>query len=476
MSASSIGRGTRSRYWPLFLLLVVALSVLTGAAGAVFKSQIVRALPAADEAAAPPNSVLHFVERGIDSWKPMQLALTIFRSSEGDRLYEALRDFQISGEDLGGQLAEFKETKKFQYPLASFLPLEMLEIVGVKTVKQLNIVNLLFYVANLFGILCLCKIVFKEYFTIVGSGNWWPSTSGTFLLMGIFFAAAITYYPNFTALTLGNIQVWINCLFTFACIAWLAERQLLAGVLIALAAAIKPQLGALLVWALVWRQWTFCKGFVFAAVPIGIASLVQFGLHNNFAYLDVLSAISRHGERIFANESVNGIFHRLIENGSSGALTQDKNTYAPYRPIVHAMTLFASAIFAFLAFVPALINRDERPKITDFVIASICFTVGSPIVWPMHYGVLLPAFVVALWAVLREPASPARMRLLAILSVSWLLCASYLPFFRLFYASPWNVIANPRFFGALMLLFVLFRAAHAWKGRSVRTAAMANPA
>lgn len=112
----------------------------------------------------------------------------------------------------------------------------------------------------------------------------------------------------------------------------------------------------------------------------------------------------------------------------------------------------------------------------DFVVASICITLGSPIVWLYHYGVLLPAFVIALSAVLREAASPARTRLLAMLGVSWLLCASYLPFARLIYLSPWKIIANPRFFGALLLLFVLSHVGRVWRRRPVQAAGLSAPA
>ncbi|MFC7476241.1 glycosyltransferase family 87 protein [Dankookia sp. GCM10030260] len=463
------------RIWQLVMLLVVGSSVLVGAAGVVFKAEIVRALPAAEEAAAPPNGFSHFIENGIDSWKPMKLGLTIFRSSEGGRLYEAVRDFQLENNSLDGLLTQYADAKKFQYPLTSLLPLELLEAIGISSIAQLNLLNLVFFVANLAGILYLCNLLFEQEAKKLPRAASMQLESGRLWISALFLVVAATYYPTYNALGKGNIQVWINCFFTFACIAWLSGRYFWVGLLVALAAAIKPQLGALLVWAVLWRQWAFCRGFLWAAVPLGIAALVHYGLHNNLAYLDLLSVISQHGERHFVNESVNGILHRLYEHGN-GALLWDKDDYAPYRPLVYALTLASSLVFALIAFLPALFRRQEGPTIMDFVVASICITLGSPIVWLYHYGVLLPAFVIALSAVLREAASPARTRLLAMLGVSWLLCASYLPFARLIYLSPWNIIANPRFFGALLLLFVLIHVGRVWRRRPVQAAGLSAPA
>ena len=98
-----------------------------------------------------------------------------------------------------------------------------------------------------------------------------------YLSQGYIFAAAVlvglTFYPDFMALVKGNIQTWINLFFALACLAWLGDRKFLAGVLIALAAAIKPQLAALLLWALLWRQWSFSAGFISIGIPVAILSV-----------------------------------------------------------------------------------------------------------------------------------------------------------------------------------------------------------
>jgi Glycosyltransferase family 87 len=451
---------TNFRPWEIVIVLLLIVSVLLGAAGFAFKAQIVRMLPAADEVAGPPTGILHFLDQGIDSWKPMKLALTIFHSEAGDQIYETLRNFQLSGDGgLAGDLSHFADTKKFQYPLTSLLPIEVLGAVGLDSIRSLNVINLIMYLAGIAAV----GFVAVQCF---GSSSQ-TSLNETYIFL---FAAlaSLTFYPIFVPLVLGNMQLWIDCFFAFACLAWLRGRAFLAGFLIALAATIKPQFAAMLIWALLWRQWLFCGGFLSVAIPVALASVLYFGLHNNLAYLDLLRLISQHGETLSNNESVNGIVHRLIEDGGTGILLFDKDNYAPYRPVVYIFTMLSTLVFALIAFLPPLLRRGEQPTIIDFSIASICFTIGAPIVWRMHYGTLLPIYIIALKFVLDEPDPRARMRLAIMLGASWLLCASYLPFFRLLYESPWNLAANPHFFAALLLLAVLLRWGGVWQRRGAQ--------
>jgi hypothetical protein len=80
------------------------------------------------------------------------------------------------------------------------------------------------------------------------------------------------------AFWLGQIQIWIDTGFTFACLALLANRKLAAGALIGLICLIKPQFGVFAVWALLRREWRFMLGAAITLVPCGLISLVFFGL------------------------------------------------------------------------------------------------------------------------------------------------------------------------------------------------------
>jgi Glycosyltransferase family 87 len=453
---------SKPSFWFVIMIAVVGASLLLSAAGVVLKSQIVSMLPAADEKAGPPTGILTFLDGGIDSWKPMKLASKIFHSPAGDNLYETLRAFQLSGAaGAAGDLSQFSDTKKFQYPLTSLLPLELLETIGLGSVRSLNLINLFMFAATVIAIGYLSCRPLHLQATLERCEPDYAFAKRAFLF-AVAVGVSLTFYPAFNALVNGNIQLWINCLFAFTCLAWVMGLEAEAGILVALATAVKPQLGALLLWATLWRRWYFCAGFLGAAIPVALISIVYFGMHNNASYLELLATIARHGERLASNESINGMLHRFLEEGGTGGLVRDVDDYAPYRPIVHALTTISAIAFALMAFMPSVLRRAEDPTIFDFATASICFTIGSPIVWLAHYGILLPLFVIAFKAALCESVSRHKGRIFVLLGIAWLLCATYLPFVRLLYRSPWNLGANPHFFGALILLFLLFHMGKVW--------------
>ncbi|AWN34832.1 glycosyltransferase 87 family protein [Methylobacterium radiodurans] len=432
---------------------VLALSLLLGlvlsAAGVALKERVVRALPAAHEAVAPPSGIRTFLDDAIDSWKPMKLALRIHESPAGDRLWETLREFQVSGATgAAGDLSDFTETKKFQYPLTSLLPIAALEDAGLGSIRSLNTINL-----AAFGI-AAAAVALLAVLRLPAGGR-----AGALVVGVTALAFALAFYPDFYALRNGNIQLWINALFALACLAWLGGSTAAAGALIALAAMIKPQLGALLLWAVLWRNWSFCAGFLCVAVPAALAAVAVFGLHNNLAYLEVMSTMSRLGERLYANESINGIAHRLADGGVEGVLTRDADYYAPYYRSVHLATLAGGSLLTALALLPAWLRRGTPATLADFALASICFTIASPIVWPFHYGTLLPVYVIALAVLLDRPRDGWSVPLLWMLGASWVLAASYMPFLRLLYERPWNLAGNPHFFAALLLIAVLVQGA-----------------
>ena len=260
---------------------------------------------------------------------------------------------------------------------------------------------------------------------------------------------ALLHYPSVQALKLGQIQVWINTLFTLACIAWVRGAKTTAGALLAFAATIKPQLGVFLIWALLWREWSFLRGFLAVGLPIGFLSLLLFGIHNHVTYLDVLSFLSRHGEAYFANQSVNGLMHRALGNGIN--LRSDNSVFAPADIRVIAATFFTTLIFLAIALVPALLSGQRRPDIIDFAITAICATLASPIAWEHHYGGLLPLSGVALVMLC---ATAPHCSALAMLIASWVLSTNFLPAVNYLSNTPLNFLQSYLFFAALILLGV----------------------
>jgi hypothetical protein len=267
--------------------------------------------------------------------------------------------------------------------------------------------------------------------------------------------AALMFYPLVRAEVLGQIQVWIDALFTLALIFWLRSRRMLAGVCIGLACTIKPQFGLLLIWGLLWQEIAFSVGILVGFVPIAVISLLRYGLHSHFAYLDVLAFLGRHGEGFFANNSVNGVLNSYFLPGDT--LHWDTTTLTPYIPAVYAGTLAASASAFCLVVIPPLLWRANKTQIADFGAAAICTVIGSPVAWEHHYGILLPLYLVALKLVFDRPAGLHRALILTAALLSWILVANFIPFSMLLAATAFRSVQAHCFFGALVLLLLLFK-------------------
>jgi hypothetical protein len=364
-----------------------------------------------------------------DSWRPMNEALRILKSPGGDRLYE-----QVFLED----------QVKFQYPPTSLVYLSVLDAVGLGSPEALDVINIVIVVAGCFGCAYLVLSLLRPRLP------WGLETWQLGVLVILLTLAALLSYPFVRALELGQIQAWINTLFIFACIAWIRGAKATAGALLATAATIKPQLGIFLIWALLWREWPFLRGFLLAGVPIGLVSLLLFGVHNHVAYLDVLSYISRHGEAYFANQSVNGLVHRALGNGVN--LEFQPYEFPPADPYVVAATSLAGVAFLAIALLPALRAGERRPDIVDVAIAALCVTMASPIAWDHHYGLLPPLFGIALALLC---ASDGHRTALLWLVASWVVASNFLPFTN-YLADTWlNFLQSYLFFAALILLGVL---------------------
>lgn len=367
-----------------------------------------------------------------DSWTPMLRALQHVGTDPGTPLYQKLF---------------FAEHTKFQYPPTSLLPLELVGMFVPLTSTVLDAINAVMLLANAVLIALLARMLL--------AGNDSKETFDPRLVAVIAFVAAFLFYPVTRAFSLGQIQVWIDLAFTAACLLWLTERRAAAGVFVGLATLIKPQLGLLLLWAVAWKEWRFAGGFLAAALPAAVISLVRYGWDNHLDYLNVLSYISQHGEVFHRNNSINGLVNRLVFG--SGA-EWDANSFAPYSSIVHAATMLSSAAFVLLPLsIPFLQRRNVN--FFDFGAAALCFTLASPVAWEHHYGIMLPLFVGMLAFALRESSAEARRTTLALLTLSWTLSAGLYAALYLLHAPPLNILQSYLFFGALILLFLLMRAA-----------------
>jgi hypothetical protein len=371
-----------------------------------------------------------------DSWRPMLNAISIAHNQHDHaRLYETVF---------------FAQKVKFQYPPTSLLPLDILERLGLSSFALLNSLNFLIFVANAAALGWIAALLFAP------SKQATPSSHDRLTQLGIAgmaFMAAFFFYPLVNAKLLGQIQLWVDLLFTLAVLSWLLDKRVLAGMMIGLACIIKPQAGILLIWAIAWKEWRLVKGILMTAIPVGVASLIGYGLHNHIAYLDVLSYLSSHGEAYFANNSVNGLLNRLLGNGEN--LRFLEYDFPPFHPLVYGGTMAFAIAMLIVMLAPAW--RSRRPATAlDLAVAIICSVIMSPIAWEHHYGVLPPLYLLALRAWLDQRGEGGSWYALGALALSWTLTATFIPLPNLLADSPYNFLQSYIFFGALILLGLIW--------------------
>jgi hypothetical protein len=366
--------------------------------------------------------------RGVDSWMPMGTALAWLRSHPTGDVYGAVF--------FGGGV-------KFQYPLTSLPFIDWLPGPLAAHVMLLNALGL--------GFILLSAILMAAFIVKQADPSQFRAASRR-LLAAVGAIATLCFYPLLRAAALGQIQVELTAAFIACCTCYAVGAAGAAGFLAGCATLIKPQLGLLLLWGLLRREWRFGAGFLLAC-GIGFAvTVLKYGTSWLLPYVRVLSFLGRHGETYAPNQSVNGLFNRLLHNGSSLQFSLD--TFPPYQPLVYAATFACAVLLVGFGLLCGLRSPSGGRNVGALIVAGLCFTMASPIAWEHHYGVLLPAFAYCLVGILasatpeRRAATPA----LVLLGVSFVLSANAWPIFDWTAATPANPLQSYLLFAALGVL------------------------
>lgn len=335
-----------------------------------------------------------------DSWDAMRAVLDWYEQHPGGRFYEQVF---------------FIDHTKFQYPPSSLLVFKSLSLIGLDpTNRVLNEVNWWFIAVNA-GVNALFA------FTLTSRSHDYRAFRVPFGLAAAF--ATLFYYPTTKAFELGQLQVWINAIFSVAALAWLTGRKSVAGVLIGAICLMKPQFALFALWGLLRREWAFVIGGGIVALAGSLAAVAMFGWQNHVDYLSVLRALSRTGEEFVANQSFNGLLNRAF--ATDDPYVWQLHGFPPYNPVVYIGTLITSAIMVLAAL---LVPRrgEGASDLLDFLCAALTFTIASPIAWDHHFG-LLPVIYCAVMFVLLCRRSLANSKwCLPALAASFLLTGHWL--------------------------------------------------
>jgi hypothetical protein len=364
---------------------------------------------------------------GTDSWMPLNKAL----------------EQMAAGESIYGPLF-FEEHIKFQYPPSCILIFSWLKDLGIGHLAMLNRLNWWFVAGNALLVAVLGVTMAKD------SGN--ETIRRNWLFLGcLSLLACLLSYPVLRGYALGQVQVWINFLFALACVCWNFGKKSIAGAAIGLICLIKPQFCLFLLWGLIAGQRGFLLGWMAIFIPVTIASLAIFGIGEHVEYLRVLSALSQTGESYYANQSVNGMLNRLLENGP--VLKWEGNSFPPVNSFVRWSTLLSSVLIVGAVFVRQL---NRRASLGDFQLAALAFTLASPIAWEHHYGIM-PAIFVCSYFSFRSLEDRRMIQHTGVfLALSFLLSQVSLINWGGISAAPWNLLYSHHLFGVGILFFIMF--------------------
>jgi hypothetical protein len=249
------------------------------------------------------------------------------------------------------------------------------------------------------------------------------------------------------------VQTLLNFLLIGSALLWLRSRRAASGILLGLTCWLKPQMALFLLWGLLRRQWSFAASLASMLVLGLVLSLAVFGFHNTAEYLTVLRYLSRHGDSLFTNQSLNGLLHRQMHVGSPVTWIYG---YPPYNRTIYLATLISSAVLLIAALIiPALRRMKATP--VDFLSFAMATTMASPIAWEHHYGVFFLVFL--LWMPIAFRRWP---EFIGLLGIYLLMTDNWAPLTPLMY-TPWTFLISHVYFGGLLLFgWTLLR----WKDQS----------
>jgi alpha-1,2-mannosyltransferase len=275
----------------------------------------------------------------------------------------------------------------------------------------------------------------------------------------IYLALGLTYFPLTLAHVIGQIQVFLDAFVAVAILLYLRDKKGWAGACIGICCLVKPQCAVVLLWAALRREWKLAAWFLAVLVPGLVISVLCYGLHDHLRYLDVLKMISRQGESFWLNQSVNGLMNRLLGNGSPLSVGRRPTDFAPYHPLVYALTQVSSLLILALALWPPGKSRGALGPSIDFGIVLAASAMASPVAWNHHYGIFLPIFALAVAPL--ERTAPLGKATMPLLAVSYIAMSNEMLKPEIVFTNPWLGLAGSHLFYGAVIFFALLLALRA---------------
>jgi alpha-1,2-mannosyltransferase len=274
------------------------------------------------------------------------------------------------------------------------------------------------------------------------------------------FVVIIFFYPYQISLHQLQAQTMITTIFILLLFFELSGKPelisgRLGGLLMGIAASLKPQYGLYAVWGLIRRKFSFAVVLISVAALVGIATILMFGWGNTATfYFRVLPDLSKRGEAYFPNQSMNGLLNRLYTQGMN--VEYSYTEYPPEYPVVVWGTRVALVI---LVGIGLLTKRSQAhnglARALDLAFVGLAFTMAGTIAWEHYYGVLIAISAVLLPVLIFQPGRegwilPAFVTSFLMVGVRWWQTMAFADHGVL------TILQSNIYIGALLLLGLLY--------------------
>ena len=338
----------------------------------------------------------------------------------------------------------FQRGVRFIYPPAALL-LYRFWLLGARWgIRPFWVMNAMLFLA-LWLTLVLAGQFFLDRARQQSAERW--SQRDRWLARALIALLGLTFLPLVNAYCLGQMQTLINLSLVASALLWMRGRRIPPGVCVGLTCLLKPQASLFLLWGLLRRQWSFSISLC-ATLAAGMAiSIAVFGWHNQIAYLQVVHYLSQRGDSFFANQSWNGLAHRLLQVGTVNPFVFATSPYPPYSAAIYWSTLASSLLLVLVALVVPYMQRAAG-DVRDLLLFAMVTVMASPIAWEHHYGVFFLVFLA--WMPL---AFQTKKGFAGLLAVYLLVSSALAPLSPLLYTR-WTFLISHVWMGG-MVLFVM---------------------
>ena len=225
-----------------------------------------------------------------------------------------------------------------------------------------------------------------------------PLSAETVLVIGLII---FTFDPLIYNLAIGQINLLILFLLTGVAYAWTRQRQILAGVLLALAASIKIAPAVLFLYFLWKRGYKLVAAGVSAMIAFAAIAFLALGEQPTRKFIGILAAFAQEDNSWIANQSWRGFLSRLFVG--------DEYVHALYPAATLERALYYAGALALVVLTAVIIyrSRDANSFHLEFAIVLIAFHLISPTSWVHHFVWMIYPLVALAFACLdRKQLAP----------------------------------------------------------------------